>query len=138
MTEKAVSGAVRIERPEDGARVFLDRFSAGDLDGLVSLFEPEAVFVPAPGHVAIGSDALRKAFASFLATGTRIEQVKRYSLHQVGDIALSTVEFKFEGTDPDGNPLTVHARPAVVFRRQSDGSWRFLIDNGFPFGSSVP
>jgi uncharacterized protein (TIGR02246 family) len=133
MTEKTVSGVARIERPEDGAKVFLDRLNAGDLDGLVSLFEPDAVLVPAPGQVATGSDALRETFAGFLATGVRLELTKRFSLHRVGDIALSTVEFKLEGTDPDGNPLTVRTRPVVVFRRQADGSWRFLIDNGFPF-----
>lgn len=41
MTEK--TGMIRIERPEDTRTVCIDAFNAGDLDGLVNLFEPDAV-----------------------------------------------------------------------------------------------
>lgn len=90
------------------------------------------MLVPASGQVAVGSDAIREALAGFLATWGRFE-VKVISRHQVGDIALQTIEWKVENNDPDGSPRTVNARPAIVFRRQADGSWRFLIDNAFPF-----
>jgi uncharacterized protein (TIGR02246 family) len=133
MTEKPVSGLARIERLEDAGKVFQDTFNAGDVEGLVSLFEPEGVLVPAPGQVVVGSHALRETFAQALATGARFEIVRVFSLHRVGDIALGTVEWKMDSADPDGNPVTVRARPAVVFRRQADGYWRFLIDNAFPF-----
>jgi len=51
----------------------------------------------------------------------------------VGDIALNTVEHTLYSDDPDGSPNTLRLRAAVVFRRQVDGSWRFLMDNGAPF-----
>jgi uncharacterized protein (TIGR02246 family) len=132
MVKKTSPHAVGIENLQDAPTVFQDVFNAGDLDGLVSLFEPEAVLVPAPGQVAVGSDAIREALAGFLATGGRFE-FKIFSRHQVGDIALETLEWTVERTGPDGNPVTLRARPAVVFRRQADGSWRFAIDNPFPF-----
>ncbi|MGH3768143.1 MAG: YybH family protein [Pseudonocardiaceae bacterium] len=132
MTEKTAPDVIRIERLEDAGRVFQDTFNAGDVDGLVNLFEPDAVLVPAPGQATVGSDAIREVFAGFLATWERFE-IKVFSRHQVGDIALITAEWKVEGKDPDGNPVTLRARPAIVFRRQADGSWRFLIDNAFPF-----
>lgn len=133
MTKKTASGVIRIERAEEAAKVFQDTFNAGDIDGLVSLFEPDAVLVPAPGKIAAGSDSLRETFAGVLATGARFELVKLFSIHRVGDIALATVEWSMEWNDSDGDPVTVRARPAVVFRQQVDGSWRFLIDNAFPF-----
>lgn len=108
------------------------RFTRGDLDGLVSLFDSQAVFVPAPGQVAAGSDALRAVLADLLAIGGRL-QIKTKSLHQVGDTALRTHEWKLEGNDPDGNPITVGGRAAVVYRRQADGSWCLVIDNPFTF-----
>jgi hypothetical protein len=47
-------------------------------------------------------------------------------------------EWKMQRNDPHGgDPVTVHARPAVVLRQQADGSWRFLIDNAFPFEQPV-
>jgi uncharacterized protein (TIGR02246 family) len=134
MTEKTTPPVIRIEHVEEAGKVFQDTFNAGDIDGLVSLFEPDAVLIPAPGEVAAGSDALRETFAGILATGARFEIVKLFSLYRVGDIALATAEWKMESNDPDGHPVTVCARPAVVFRQQADESWRFLIDNAFPFG----
>ena len=126
---------IRIEHVEEAGKVFQDTFTAGDIDGLVSLFEPEAVLVPAPGKVVAGSDALRETFAGVLATGARFEIVKLFSIHRVGDIALATTEWKMASNDADGDLVTVRARPVIVFRQQTDGSWRFLIDNAFPFES---
>ncbi|HEV7830116.1 MAG TPA: SgcJ/EcaC family oxidoreductase [Pseudonocardiaceae bacterium] len=133
MTEKTGPGVIRIEHVEEAGRIFQDSFNAVDIDGLVSLFEPDAVLVPAPGKIAAGSDALRETFTGILATGARFEIIKLFSIHRVGDIALATIEWKMESNDADGDPVTVRARPAVVFRQQADGSWRFLIDNAFPF-----
>ncbi|MGH3697473.1 MAG: YybH family protein [Pseudonocardiaceae bacterium] len=89
MVEKAASNAIRIENLEDSAKIFQDVFNAGDLDGMVSLYEPEAVFVPVPGQVAVGSDAIRDVFTGFLATWGWFE-LKVFSRHQAGDIALTT------------------------------------------------
>jgi hypothetical protein len=43
MTQKRGSEVARIKRPDEAPRVCRDAFEAGDLDGLVNLFEPEAV-----------------------------------------------------------------------------------------------
>ena len=40
MTEKTAPSVIRIERLEDAGQMIQDTFNAGDLDGLVSLFEP--------------------------------------------------------------------------------------------------
>lgn len=112
--------------------MFQDTVNAGDLDGLVGLYEPEAVFVPAPGKVAAGSGSIREVWAGFLAVKGRFE-LKKKSLQQVGDIALETNEWKLQGTDPDGNPVSLSGLAAAVHRRQADGSWRLVIDNAFPF-----
>ncbi|MDQ4030878.1 MAG: DUF4440 domain-containing protein [Actinomycetota bacterium] len=132
MVEKLAPSTVRIENLEDGPKVFEDAFHAGDLDGLVSLFDPKSMFVSASGQVAAGPDAVRKELAGLLATGGRLE-IKTKSLHQVEDIALRTTEWSLEGNESDGNPITVGGRAAIVYRRQTDGSWRLLIDNTFLF-----
>ena len=45
--------------PEDLARLFLDRASAGDVDGVVALHEPDAVLASPPGGLSIGTAAIR-------------------------------------------------------------------------------
>jgi uncharacterized protein (TIGR02246 family) len=133
MTQKVRSGVVRIERPDEAPRVCQDAFNAGDLDGLVNLFEPESVVVLGPNQVITGSDRIREVFAGFLEVGWRWE-IKLVSHHRVGDIALNTVEHTLRKTSSGGATDTLRLRAAVVFCQQEDGSWRFLIDNAAPFG----
>ena len=132
MTQKMGSEVVRIERPDEAPRVCQDAFNAGDLDGLLSLFEPEAVIFLGPSQKITGSVGIREVFAGFLEAGWRWE-IKLVSHHHVGDIALNTVEHTLRKNSADGDADTLRLRAAVVFRQQEDGSWRFLIDNAAPF-----
>ena len=129
--EKSAASVAQVKDAEKFRDTFQDLFHAGDLDGLVSLFEPEGAFVT-PGNVAVGPDAIRKVLASFLAIEGRLE-FKDKSFHQVGDIALRVHEYQVAGIDPDGKPLTLRGVAAAVLRRQKDGYWRFVIDNASAF-----
>ena len=118
----AASAAIRIDNPAESERVFQEAFRAGDLDGLVSIFEPDAVFVPAPGDVAAGSTAIREVAASFLAMKVRLKFTNG-SIQRAGDMALKTYEWKLEGDDAHGNPVTLSGRAELCFagRRTDPG-----------------
>jgi ketosteroid isomerase-like protein len=47
--------------PEALVRCFADRLNTADLDGLVALYEPSAVFEPQSGVVVHGHAAIRQA-----------------------------------------------------------------------------
>lgn len=132
MADKAAPETIRIEKLEGSERVFQDAVNAGDLNGLISLYDREAVFIPAPGQEARGSDAIQEAWSGLLSLGGRFELTTK-SRHQVEDISLEMCDWKLQGTGPDGNPMALSGAAAVVHRRQLDGSWRLLIDNPFPF-----
>jgi len=42
-------------QPDDLARYFVERANAGDLDGPVALYEPDAVLTFPTGHIATGA-----------------------------------------------------------------------------------
>jgi hypothetical protein len=44
-----------------------------------------------------------------------------------------TLEWSFSGTGSDGNAVNMTGKSADVLRKQSDGSWLFVIDN--PWGT---
>jgi hypothetical protein len=48
--------------PEDLGRLFLERANAGDVDGVVALYEPEAVLASASDGPAIGTAAIRRLY----------------------------------------------------------------------------
>jgi hypothetical protein len=78
MTQKTGSEVVRIERPDEAPRVCQDAFNVGDLDGLVNLFESEAVVSLGPNQVITGSDRIRDTFAGVsrgrMAVGNQASQ----------------------------------------------------------------
>jgi ketosteroid isomerase-like protein len=61
-----------LSSPEALMRTFSACLNVGDLDGLVALYEPDAVFEPQPGVVVHGRAAVRDALDQLLALGPTI------------------------------------------------------------------
>ncbi len=102
--------------PEDLARFFVVRANAGDVDGLVALYEPDAVLAGPDGQVMRGAEAIRDFYAALLASRpTFVAGEQRPALRR-DDIALTSSRL-------------VNGRvTAEVARRQPDGTWRWAID----------
>jgi ketosteroid isomerase-like protein len=103
-------------RPEDLGRFFVERANAGDVEGLVELYEPDAVLAFPPGNVSTGTQAIRRAFNDLVASGVRLTPGAPQPTLQVGDLALTS-------THLDGGDAT-----AEIARRQPDGTWLWVID----------
>ena len=114
--------------PEQVHRVFEDAFNAGDIDGLMELYEADAALIAQPGSVAHGSAQVRAALEGFLALKGRITLDTRLVL-TVGELAYLSNTWSLSGTGPDGEPVVLGATTAEVARRQADGTWRYVIDN---------
>ena len=120
-----------ITSPEALCAEFVRRFTAGDLDALVALYEPNAVLVPQPGTVARGHGAIRAALEGFLAMKGRFRMTPPRVIPGEG-LAVMVCDWTLDATGPDGNPLHLTGQTCDVARRQGDGSWRYAIDS--PFG----
>jgi uncharacterized protein (TIGR02246 family) len=116
--------------PEQVHRVFEDTFNAGDIDGLLQLYESDAALIAQPGSVAHGSEQIRAALLGFLALKGRITLDTKL-VFGVGDLAYLSNTWSLKGTGPDGNPVSLGATTAEVARRQADGTWRYVIDNAW-------
>jgi uncharacterized protein (TIGR02246 family) len=119
--------------PEQVLRSIVAGINSGNLDALVTLYEPQAAFATQPGHLARGLQGIRAGLGGFIAMkGTLDLEVTR--VLEANGLALVIGKWSFAGTGPDGQPVTLTAENADVLRRQPDGSWRFVIDN--PWGTS--
>ena len=106
--------------------------NTGDLDFLMTLYEADACFASQPGQLAKSPESVRQSLRSFIDVKGKLDlKVKR--VIQASDLALVTTEWSFSGTGPDGNPVNMAAKSADVLRHQTDGTWRFVIDN--PWGT---
>ena len=119
--------------PEQVLESIVAGINAGDLQSLMGLYENEAAFATEPGSLAHGVPGVRDALSGFIAlNGTLDLEVTR--VLEVGDLALVIGVWSFTGTGPDGEPVRLSASNADVLRRQTDGTWRFVIDN--PWGTA--
>ena len=77
-------------KPEDLARFFVERANAGDVEGIVALYEPDAILAGPEGQVMIGIDAIRGFYAGLLANRpTFVAGEQRPALRQ-SDVALTS------------------------------------------------
>ena len=99
-------------------------FNAGDLDGLVNLYEPDALIVPSPAGPARGHAAIREALSGFLSLGGKIAMTTISIFEAADGLALIHCNWWLTGGSTD---LT--GKSAEVLRRQPDGRWLYVIDN---------
>jgi ketosteroid isomerase-like protein len=118
--------------PEQVLEAIVDGINSGNLESLMPLYESDAAFATQPGTLAHGAPGVRDALAGFISMNGELDlEVTR--VLEVDDLALVTGTWSFSGTGPDGEPVRLTASNADVLRRQTDGTWRFVIDN--PWGT---
>jgi uncharacterized protein (TIGR02246 family) len=118
--------------PQDVQSQWAKAFNAGDLEGLMALYAPDACFVPQPGQTVQGHNAIREALQNFLSLGAKIKLDADYVLESK-DTALLRGRWQLTGKAPDGQPLDMQGRSSEVVRRQADGGWVYIIDH--PYGA---
>lgn len=112
-----MTGHERAMEPEDLARLFVERVNAGDAEGLVELYEPDAVLGFPPGQQTVGRDAIRAVYEKLVAIAPHFEIEEPLPTLRAGDLALTS-------TSPADNA----GGRVQVARRQADGTWLRIID----------
>jgi uncharacterized protein (TIGR02246 family) len=117
----------RAKEPEDLSQFFLERANAGDVEGVVALYEPDAVLVGPGGLLITGTQALRQAYTQLFSRKPTFEGETQVAIRN-GELALTSTQFTTSGVSPDGKPMTMKTATTEVARRQPDGTWLWLID----------
>lgn len=113
--------------PEEICRLFQQAMAEGDLDSVLSVYDPDVAFLNPSGEIKRGKEGLRQELAPFAAAKAIFEyEIKQ--VIQAGDIALMHTQWRVT-TD---RPMATYA--IEVARRQPDGTWRWLIGDPFTVG----
>jgi ketosteroid isomerase-like protein len=99
------------KEPNDLEKFFIERANAGDIDGLVALYETDAILSDGHGEVATGQNQIRDFFVKFLADRPHFDPALRS-----GDLALTSSRL-------NNGEIT-----AEIARRQPDGHWLWVVD----------
>ena len=105
-----------IRDPQELEPSLIARADEGDIDGMVALYEPNAVVAIGGGKFARGANEIRQFFADLLATGFVFHAGEQYPAILNGELALTSSRY------PNG---TISSE---VARQQEDGTWLWTID----------
>jgi uncharacterized protein (TIGR02246 family) len=114
--------------PDDLHRIFATRANAGDLEGMVALYEDAAAFIEPDGTMATGREAVREHLLSVLALSPEITPIDSKCVI-AGDIALLSNHWRMTVGPSDDQRGEVEGTSTEVARRQRDGGWRYVIDD---------
>jgi hypothetical protein len=114
MTDEIIREPAR--DPQDLERLLVTRERAGDVDGMVALYELHAALDDGAGRLMRGREEIRAFFLELVASGRKFEFGDQRPAAVSGDLALTSTR------SVDGGVT------AEVARRQGDGTWLWVID----------
>lgn len=117
-------------KPHEIHTLFLDVFNRADVEALVGLYEPTAVFVSGSDTVT-GRDGIRVAYQDVLSGGSRMELQTRTVIESGEGLAVLHASWTLHRDGQARSGLSTE-----VVRRQRDGTWLFVIDETRTPGSS--
>jgi len=104
-----------VDRPEDLSAAVVARINAGDLDGLVDLYEEAAIVERPDGTLAVGRAQVRQFYADLLQSKPHFEPGYVLPALIQGVLALTTTQIGVSAS-------------AEIARRQPEGGWRWVMD----------
>jgi uncharacterized protein (TIGR02246 family) len=115
-------------KPEDVIPSLVERFNSRNLDAMLELYAPEAVFVANDGRTITDRNEFAAQFRHDMDLGVPLTANVRH-VFVGGDTAQIVLDWAIHGTGSDGKPVHVHGTASDIMRRGEDGVWRYIIDN---------
>ena len=93
-------------------------------------YADETVILPPNDRLTSGKDNIRKVVTDMFAMpGFALSwQPTKVEVARSGDLAYSYGIYQATFNDPKGKPVTDHGKYAEVWKKQSDGSWKCVLD----------
>jgi len=104
--------------------------TAKDLDKVVSFYADDAVEMPNQAPALKGKDNIRKTWGPLLAPpGPGLSwQTSSVEVARSGELAYETGNYNFVTIDKKGKTNDLKGKYVVVWKKQSDGSWKVVVD----------
>jgi enoyl-CoA hydratase len=119
---------MRVDDPGQLGRLFAERANAGDLEGMLALYEQDATFIGPDGGSASGRNAIRERLEGLLAMNPQITATGSQVV-MAGEVALMSGRWRMTLGANDGEAAGFDGASTEVARRQPDGGWLYLIDH---------
>lgn len=116
--------------PDDLFRLFVERLNDGDVDGLLLLYETDAVMVTASGNIARDRESIRELF-EFMVYAMVMQSMVFSSIPfptlQRDNLVLISSRLQITYTQPNNQLITQQGFTSHVANRQPNGIWLFIM-----------
>lgn len=134
-TTRIASPAVAEEQLLDADRDFAAVTHVSGLDGWMSFFENDAVRIKYGGGMVKGYDAVRAADARLFVDTATVLNWEPLEAHvfQHGGVGITIGKAQVVNrVGPNAGQVTYRGRYTTVWRRDSTGRWKVIMDTGYP------
>jgi uncharacterized protein (TIGR02246 family) len=103
---------------------------ARDLERILPFWADDAIIIPSAEPAIAGKDAIRQYVAgAFGSPGFSISwQTDKIEVAGSGDLAYSTGTNQITFNNAEGKTMVANNRAVVVWKKNSDGSWKCIVD----------
>ena len=114
--------------PEGVIPSLVERFNSGNIEAMMALYAPEAVFIAKDGRTITDRTEIAAQFQRDMSLGLPLKANVRHVF--VGDdTAQIVVDWSIDGKGPNGEDVHLGGSASDIVRRGADGFWRYIIDN---------
>ena len=109
---------------------------ARDLDATVAYYADDAVVMPGDAPVANTKQTIRDLWAPMMALNVSVSwQLNQAEVARSGDLGYAKGVYQLVMKDAAGKTTTERGKLLEVWKKQSDGKWKCVIDN---FSADAP
>ncbi len=100
-------------------------------DGYLSFYADDAVELPAGAPLLQGKENIRKTMDFLNDKDNRLTWTAMHvDVAASGDLAYSYGVYEFRSKGKDGKPAVENGKYTTVWKKQSDGRWKVVLDMG--------
>lgn len=99
-------------------------------DGFMSYFADDAADLPAGGPIVSGKENIRKALGPWGPDVSLTWTPVKAEMAASGDLGYTYGTYVFKANGKDGKPVTSYGKYATIWKKQTDGSWKVIMDTG--------
>jgi ketosteroid isomerase-like protein len=99
-------------------------------EAFVRYADAEATSMPAGALPVTGREAIRRQFAVAPAGATLSWKPFRAEVSQGADLGYTLVTYEYRARGPAGKPDVRNGKYCSIWKKQPDGSWKWVVDIG--------
>ena len=116
--------------PAEAVRYFRNCILNGDLNGALTCFGEDAIYIERDGQEITGLDNIKKSMVHLCTWKPEIIGSK-HKVTIVGNLAIWIDKYSLKAIMPDGNPIEMKGATSCIMKKNDKGIWLWLVDNPF-------